>query len=85
MNALEARVKQSYYVKVAIISLLTVGLGFLLMWFEYRRWAKIFDDAGVRRRDGKQFWWTDLKNVNYVAVTGKSGQSYFSHIQSCPI
>src|SRR5262249_36839069 len=81
MSILEIRVKRSYYLRVAVITLFTFGLGALVMWFEYRRWVKIFDDVGVMRCDGKRFFWTDLKNVNYVRIHGKSGQSYFNNIE----
>ena len=36
MKPFEARVKQSYYVRVAIVGLLTLGLGALLMVLQQR-------------------------------------------------
>jgi hypothetical protein len=83
MNALEARVNQSYYVRVAIIGLFTLGLGALLMLFQHRRWAKIFDDAGVTRRDGQQFRWADLKTIKFVRVRRATtvGEGPLNHIE----
>jgi|SRR5579859_5552077 len=68
MNPFEARVKSSYYVRVAIISLLTAGIGGLLMLIQQRRWAKIFDDRGVTRRDGQQFRWSNLEKIRFIHI-----------------
>ena len=83
MNPLEARVKQSYYVRVAVIGLLTLGLGALLMLLQQRRWAKIFDETGVTRRDGQQFRWADLKNIRFVHLRRATtvGQGPLNHIE----
>ncbi len=102
MNPLEARVKKSYYVRVAIIGVLaflpslvllfqlpgwtkTLTLIFLsppfIMLFLQRRWAKTFDDAGVTRRDGRQFRWSDLKDIKYVRVRLRSGQEVLNHVE----
>lgn len=83
MPPIEARVKQSYYVRVAIIGLFTLGLGALLMLFQQRRWAKIFDDTGVTRRDGQQFRWTELKNIKFVHLRRATtvGQGPLNHVE----
>ena len=83
MNPLEARVKQSYYVRVAIVGLFTLGLGALLMLLQQRRWAKIFDDTGVTRCDRRQFRWTDLKNIKFVHVRRATtvGQGPLNHVE----
>ncbi len=102
MSLIEARVKKSYYVRVAIIGVFAflpslvllfqlpgwtkiLGLIFLsppfIMLFLQRRWAKVFDDWGVTRRDGRQFRWSDLKEIKYVRVRSRSGQSYLNHIE----
>jgi hypothetical protein len=70
MKPIEALVEQSYYVRVAVIGLLTAGLGALLMLLSQRGWAKTFDGNGVTRRDGRQFQWPGLKNIRYVHVRG---------------
>jgi hypothetical protein len=70
MKPIEALVEQSYYVRVAIIGLITAGLGALLMLLSQRSWAKTFDGMGVTRRDERQFQWSDLKNIRYVHVRG---------------
>jgi hypothetical protein len=51
-----------------------------IMLLLQRRWAKIFDDAGVTRRDGRQFRWHDLKDIKYVHVR-RAGQEYLNHIE----
>ena len=83
MLPLEGRVKQSYYVRVSIIGLFTLGLGALLMLLQQRHWAKIFDDIGVTRRDGRQFRWADLKNIKFVHVRRAAtvGQGPLNHIE----
>ena len=68
MNPLELKVRSSYYVRLIIVGILTVGLGFLIMGFEYFRWARLFDDSGLTRRDGKKFSWGDLKEKRYVRM-----------------
>src|SRR5262245_27681789 len=70
METLEAQVKPSYYIRVAVIGLLTLRLGALLMLLQQRQWAKTFDNNGVTRRDGQDFWWLNLKDVRYVHVRG---------------
>ncbi len=56
--------------RVAEIGLLTAGLGAIIMLLQQRQWAKTFDNNGVTRRDGKDFWWMNLKDVRYVHVRG---------------
>ncbi len=70
MQTLEAQVKSSYYIRVIVIGVLTLGLGALLMLLQQRQWAQNFDKNGVTRRDGKDFWWINLKDVRYVYVRG---------------
>jgi hypothetical protein len=70
MKPIEAHVEQSYYVRVAIIGLITAGLSAPLMMLSQRSWAKTFDGMGVTRRDARQFQWPDLKNIRYVHVRG---------------
>ncbi|MEW6209294.1 MAG: hypothetical protein AB1631_13060 [Acidobacteriota bacterium] len=99
---IEARVKKSYYTRVAIIAVIaflpslfllfklpgwTKLLALLfstppfIMLLLQRRWAKLFDDAGVTRRDGRQFRWHDLKDIKYVRVRARSGLTYLNHIE----
>jgi hypothetical protein len=66
MNPIELKVKRSYYIRVIFIGLFTLGIGTLLMYLEYRRWARTFDPAGVTRRDGERFLWQDLKEKRRV-------------------
>jgi hypothetical protein len=70
MKPIEAQVEQSYYVRVAVIGVITVGIGAILMLLGQRSWAKTFDGTGVTRRDGQQFQWPGLKNIRYVHVRG---------------
>jgi hypothetical protein len=74
MKPIEAQVKRSYYVRVALIGILSVGLGALLMWLEYRRWVRVLDGTGATRRDGKQFLWANLREVKVVRMRLRSGQ-----------
>jgi hypothetical protein len=70
MQALEAQIKTSYYIRVAVIGLLTIGVGALLMLLQQRQWAMTFDTNGLTRRDGREFWWLNLKDIRYVHVRG---------------
>ncbi len=70
MNSLEAHVEQSYYTRVALIGVLTVGIGAALMLLSQLSWAKTFDNSGVTRRDGKKLGWPGLKKIQYVHVRG---------------
>ena len=70
MQSLEAHVKSSYYIRVIVIGLLTAGLGAIIMLLQQRQWAQTFDNNGVTRRDGKDFWWINLKDIRYVHVRG---------------
>lgn len=73
MNPIEAKVKRSYYVRLVILSVLTFGIGLILMLPEYRRWGRTFDSAGVTRHDGKQFMWADLQEKKYVHIRARYG------------
>ncbi|MCZ7646579.1 MAG: hypothetical protein M5U26_15045 [Planctomycetota bacterium] len=46
MADLELRVRRPQYTRVAVIGLLSAGLGALPMLWEHRRWARSFDEAG---------------------------------------
>ena len=70
MKSFEACVEKSYYTRVAVIGVLTVGLGALLMLLSQLSWAKTFDESGVTRRDGRQLRWSGLKKIQYVHVRG---------------
>ncbi len=70
MQTLEVQVKSSYYIRVIVIGVLTLGLGAIMMLLQQRQWAQTFDKNGVIRRDGKDFWWINLKDVRYVHVRG---------------
>jgi hypothetical protein len=74
MDPIEARVRRSYYVRLAIIGALTAGIGWLLMGLEYRQWARQLDREGVTRRDGKRYAWADLKEVRCVEMRLSSGR-----------
>jgi hypothetical protein len=99
---IEARVKKSFYTRVAIIAAVAFLPSLFLLfklpgWMKLlallfstppfimlllqRRWAKLFDDTGVTRRDGRQFGWHDLKDIKYVRVRARSGQTYLNHIE----
>ena len=73
MLPIELQVKQSYYMRVLFIGLFTLGLGALAMLLEHRRWAKIFDNEGVTRRDGQRFHWADLLEQKAVHMQLSSG------------
>ena len=62
-ESLDARVRPSYYWRVAVVSVLTFGIGLPIMGFGYLRWARRFDAAGVHRRDGKCYAWSDLTEI----------------------
>ncbi len=61
---LSVQVRRSYYVRLAIVGVLTVGIGILILGYGYLRWPRHFDDDGVTRRDGKRFRWVDLQSVS---------------------
>ena len=73
MNVLEIKVSRSYYVRLVILGVLSFGIGFLLMGFEYRKWIKFMDNNGVTRMDGKSFSWSDLKEVSIVKMRHNAG------------
>lgn len=63
-------------------SLLMIGAGVaplvltvLIMLREYRRWARVLDDEGVTRQDGKRFSWADLTDVRSVRARFQSGET----------
>ena len=74
MNPIEAQIKRSYYYRVVFIGIFSVGIGALLMYLEYRRWAKIFDSMGVTRQDGKRFLWQDLKEKRFIHMRSRYGK-----------
>ena len=74
MNPIEVQVKRSYYMRVIFIGLFSAGIGALIMYLEYRRWAKTFDGTGVTRQDGKQFHWTDLKEKRLIHMRSRYGK-----------
>jgi hypothetical protein len=74
MFPIELQVKQSYYIRVAIIGLLSFGLGALAMLLEQRKWAGTIYRDGVVRRDGRKFRWEDLMEKNAVHMRLRSGR-----------
>jgi len=68
MPPLEVQVKRSYYLRVLVIGLFTLGLGALAMLAEQQRWVRTFEREGVTRRDGQRFRWQDLQAKNAVYV-----------------
>src|SRR5262245_25016996 len=72
MNPLEIKIKSEYYVRMTIVGILTVGLGFLIFWLERRLWGKVYDQSGVTRVDGKKLLWADLKEKRRVNLGNKS-------------
>ena len=66
MNPIEIEVKRSYYTRVILIGIFTLGIGALLMYMEYRQWGQTFDSVGVTRKDGKRFLWADLQKKIFV-------------------
>lgn len=70
MNPIEIEVKRSYYTRMIVIGIFTLGIGALLMYMEYRRWGRIFDSVGVTRQDGKRFLWSDLQEKMFVHMRG---------------
>lgn len=82
MNPIELQVSRSYYVRVIFLGVFSLGIGALLMYLEYRRWAQTMDGAGVTRRDGKQFLWQDLKGKNFVHMRRRYGKlGALNHIE----
>jgi hypothetical protein len=71
VNPIEIKIKSEYYVRMAIVGILSVGLGFLLFWLERRLWGKTFDQSGVTRVDGKKFFWNDLQEKRRVNMGNK--------------
>lgn len=61
---LSVQVRRSYYVRLAIVGVLSAGIGVLILGFGYLRWPSLFDDDGVTRRDGKRFRWVDLQSIS---------------------
>lgn len=47
----------------------------LLPWREWRRAARIVDDEGITRHDGRRFLWSDLKKLQEVNFINRYGQS----------
>jgi hypothetical protein len=74
MNPLELRVKRSYYLRVAVIGVLSFGLGALLLLLQHRRWVRVFDQAGATRRDGRRFLWANLQDIEFVHMRLSSGR-----------
>jgi len=66
MNPIEIKVKRSYYIRLILIALFSLGIGAILMLMEYRRWGRTIDGTGVTRQDGGQLFWADLQKKLYV-------------------
>jgi len=82
MNPIEIEVKRSYYTRIIIIGIFTLGIGALLLYMEYRRWGRIFDSAGVTRQDGKRFLWADLEKKVFIHMRGSSRKrGAFNHME----
>jgi hypothetical protein len=80
MNPVDLKVKQSYYVQVILIGIFTLGIGALLIYIEHRRWAQVFDPAGVTRIDGKKFLWQDLQEKRRVNMRNRANAP-LNHIE----
>jgi len=50
-----------------------------MLWTQ-RSWAKIFDDTGTTRRDGKRFAWTNLKKILFVYIHRSTGGDRLNHV-----
>jgi hypothetical protein len=74
MNPIEIKVRRSYYIRLILIAMFTLGIGAILLFMEYRRWGRTFDGTGVTRQDGEQFFWTDLQKKVFIhrALPGSS-------------
>lgn len=74
MNPIEIKVKRSYYIRLILIALFSLGIGAILMLIEYRRWGRTFDGTGVTRQDGNQLFWADLQKKVFIhrALPGSS-------------
>ena len=70
MNPVEIEVKRSYYIRMILIGIFTLGIGARLLYMEHRRWGRIFDSVGVTRQDGKRFLWADLQEKIFVHMRG---------------
>lgn len=98
MNSIAPRLCPSYFVRIGVVAVFTVGPGLVLLllgkqfgmyrlaglvpmvlWlymyvFEYFRGARLLDDTGVTRRDGRRFPWADLKTIKSTRARLPSGQ-----------
>ena len=53
---------------VKMVPALFLGPWFGLVWREYRLAVRMVDEDGVRRHDGRTFFWKDLKRVDEVRM-----------------
>lgn len=76
---IEAKVRRSYYYRLAFVGTMSFGIGFLLMGLEHRQWVKFLDNQGITRRDGKQMQWNNLKSMRFVRWRNRSAR--LNHIE----
>lgn len=78
---IEAKVERSYYVRMAVLGVLSAGVGFLLIVHEYRQWARFLDAEGVTRRDGRRFSWKELREIRCVRNLVHGVPGMLNHVE----
>ncbi len=82
MLPIDAQVKRSYYTRLIVMGVLTLGIGFLLMGWEYRHWVQRLDELGALRRDGRRFAWDALEQVKCVRYPRETaGRRPLNHVE----
>lgn len=72
LTPVTAQIRSSYHIRVWILALFTLGLGWLLMKLEFRQWLARLDGWGSTRQDGKQFAWNTLASVELVRMGNRA-------------
>jgi hypothetical protein len=74
MSRIEVSYSTAFYVMSSIVGVLTLGIGFLLMFLVVpRKWPRVADQEGLTLRNGKRFLWSQLTNHQAVTVVGPGG------------
>lgn len=80
-GSIVVKVERSYYVRMGIVGVLSAGIGFLLIGYEYRQWPRLLDAEGVTRRDGRRFSWKELQGIRCVRNLVHGVPGLLNHVE----
>lgn len=64
-----------YKITFVLVTIFTLGIGGIAMWFQLRKWPKHIDTEGIILRNGKHVSWGEFTEDKNIAVVNQMGHS----------